>query len=140
MKLHRTAERGKCNLPQVTLTIRKHGEEATKQVTLVREKINFNPVSSLLCGSASASAASDGAGEAASSSGRGRVGYIRVATFSKQTAENARSAIQKLKSEGADRCGIHWALLPLISHAYSRLATMASCTVLCLLPGHVFLT
>ncbi|KAK9905938.1 hypothetical protein WJX75_009244 [Coccomyxa subellipsoidea] len=87
---------------EVTLTIRKHGEEATKQVTLVREKINFNPVSSQLCGSASASAASGGAGEAASSSGSGRVGYIRVATFSKQTAENARSAIEKLKSEGAD--------------------------------------
>lgn len=106
----------------------------------MREKINFNPVSSLLCGSASASAASDGAGEAASSSGSGRVGYIRVATFSKQTAENARSAIQKLKSEGADRCGIHGALLPLNSHAYLMLATMASRTVLCLLPGHVFLT
>ncbi|EIE23663.1 photosystem Ii D1 C-terminal processing protease [Coccomyxa subellipsoidea C-169] len=89
---------------EVTLTVRKHGQDTTKQLTLVREKINFNPVSSQLCSGASSSTISDGAGEAAaSSSGSGKVGYIRVATFSKQTAENARNAIQKLKSEGADR-------------------------------------
>ena len=92
---------------QVTLTVRKHGQDTTKRLTLVREKINFNPVSSQLCSGASSSTVSDGAGEeAASSSGSGKVGYIRVATFSKQKAENARNAIQKLKSEGADRCYI----------------------------------
>ena len=119
-------ERPKCKVSQVTLTIRKHGEDATKQLVLVREKINFNPVSSQLCGSASAAGGS--AGKVASSSGSGRVGYIRVATFSKQTAENARSAIQKLKSEGADRCGMKWALLPFT--VYPMHPSTASCTVL----------
>lgn len=86
---------------EVTLTIRKHGQASTNDLTLVREKINFNPVSSRLCdGVSSSSAPPSNAGAA---SGVGKVGYIRVATFSKQTPENTRSAIQKLKAEGADR-------------------------------------
>lgn len=88
---------------QVKLTIRKHGQASTKDLTLVREKINFNPVSSRLCNGVSSSSAALSEAGAASSSGDGKVGYIRVATFSKQTPENTRIAIQKLKSEGADR-------------------------------------
>ena len=88
------------------LTVRKHGQASTKDLTLVREKITFNPVSSRLCeGVSSSSAAAPEAG-AASSGGDGKLGYIRVATFSKQTPENTRSAIQKLKSEGADRSNL----------------------------------
>lgn len=90
---------------QVTLTVRPHGKDSTKQLTLKREKINFNPVSSQLCGSVSSSAAPDADSGVTSSKASSKVGYIRVATFSKQTPGNARNAIQKLKSEGADRCG-----------------------------------
>ncbi|CAL8471979.1 g11521 [Coccomyxa elongata] len=88
---------------EVKLTIRKHGQASTKDLTLVREKIKFNPVSSRLCDGVSSSSAAPSEAGAASPSGDGKVGYIRVATFSKQTPENTRSAIQKLKSEGADR-------------------------------------
>ena len=91
---------------QVTLTIRSHGQQSTKEVTMTRERITFNPVSSQLCStnnSAAAAAAPDGDGAAAAAAGGSKIGYIRLATFSKQTPENTRSAIQKLKSQGADR-------------------------------------
>lgn len=79
---------------QVTLALQPHGQNGTREVTLTREKIDFNPVSSQLCSSSS----SDG------SSSNGKTGYIRLATFNKQTPERARTALQKLKADGADRC------------------------------------
>lgn len=88
---------------QVTLTIRPHGQQSTKQVALTREKITFDPVSSQLCSSSGSSSSADGNGSSAASPGSGKTGYIRLATFSKQTPENTRAAIQKLKLQGADR-------------------------------------
>jgi len=109
------------------LTIRPHGKASTKQLTLKREKINFNPVSSQLCNGMSSSAAPDADSGMTSAKASSKVGYIRVATFSKQTPENARGAIQKLKSEGADRC----AYLYQTRRNLLRGRTHACCLFLC---------
>ena len=85
---------------QVTLMIQPHDKQEQRKVTLTRQRINFNPVSSQLCKRvpfAGGAAAGDGAEE------EGKLGYIRVATFSKQTTENVKSAIHQLQSEGASR-------------------------------------
>lgn len=58
-------------------------------MVLQRERITINPVSSVLCPASSAGVAP---GAAAA-----KVGYIRVATFSKQTPEGVRAAIEQLK-------------------------------------------
>ena len=70
---------------QVTLALQPHGQSGTKEVTLTREKIEFNPVTSQLCASVSPSAL------ASSSEASGKLGYIRLATFNKQTPERARA-------------------------------------------------
>ena len=80
----------------MTLALQPHGQSGTREVTLTREKIDFNPVSSQLCSSSSSS----GGGGSSSA----KTGYIRLATFNKQTPERARAALQKLKADGADRC------------------------------------
>lgn len=104
------------SVPQVVLKLQPHGGKEPKEVTLKREKIKINPVTSLLCGgkasngssassaiSSSAESPSKGDAPAPAADSAGKIGYIRVSTFSKQTPENARAALQKLKAEGADR-------------------------------------
>jgi carboxyl-terminal processing protease len=84
----------------VTLTVRPHGETTNKNsntgprnerdMVLTRQPIAFNPVDAAVC---------DGTGASTSS----KVGYIRLATFSKQTAEKVRAALRELKSLNVDR-------------------------------------
>lgn len=74
-------------LQQVTLTVRAARGGGNSDVTLTRQPIQYQPVTSELCGS-------DGSGGADSSK---PLGYIRVATFSKQTPDAVRDAIRALK-------------------------------------------
>lgn len=87
---------------QVLLKLQPHDQQSTKEITLKREKIKINPVTSQLCGQASSSTEAGGP-ETLKVDSTGKIGYIRVATFSKQTPDNARSALQKLKADGAER-------------------------------------
>ena len=64
---------------EVSMTVQPRGGDTTRQVALTRRKVKFNPVTSRLCG------------------GMPRTGYLRVSTFSKQTAEGVGAAIQALK-------------------------------------------
>jgi len=84
---------------QVTLTIRSDSGGATKEVPLSRQRLTFNPVTSQLCKRVSLGGEEEGLGEPT-----GKVGYIRVATFSKQTTENVKAALHQLQAEGANRC------------------------------------
>jgi len=52
---------------------------------------------------AAAPAAGAGAGGGARSGGK--LGYIRVSTFNKQTSEGVRAALEQLHAGGAERCG-----------------------------------
>ena len=92
----------------MTLALRPAGRGAEREVALTREKIDFNPVTSQLCSGGQASTSGSSSESGSSGSGGGaegrKVGYIRVATFSKQTPEAARAAVQRLKADGADRC------------------------------------
>ena len=93
-----------CKCPQVVLKLKPHSGEGLREVTLKREKIKINPVTSQLCGSASRAVTEAApSAEAPAADGAGKIGYIRVATFSKQTPDSARAALQKLKADGADR-------------------------------------
>ena len=93
-----------CRCPQVVLKLKPHSGEGVREVTLKREKIKINPVTTQLCGSASrAVTEADPSAEAPAADGAGKIGYIRVATFSKQTPDSARAALQKLRADGADR-------------------------------------
>ena len=87
----------------MVLKLQPHGQEDLREVTLKREKIKISAVTSQLCSSPSRSVvdASQSGDPAAAS--QGKIGYIRVSTFSKTTPENAKSALQKLKADGADR-------------------------------------
>lgn len=58
----------------------------TRDVTLTRQPIQYQPVTSEFCGG----------GDGGPSSGK-PLGYIRVATFSKQTPDALRDAIKQLK-------------------------------------------
>lgn len=89
-----------------------------KDYVLSRQRLTFNPVTSQLC--KKVSLGSDEAGLATTPSGK--VGYIRVATFSKQTTDNVKTALHQLQAEGADRYGnpcfhgevlIIWPLTPI---------------------------
>lgn len=96
--------RSSCNFEtlsplQVTLTIRPHDGGAEKEVILSRQRLTFNPVTSQLCKKVSLGSNSDGS----ASDPVGKVGYIRVATFSKQTTDNVKTALHQLQAEGADR-------------------------------------
>ncbi len=98
---------------QVVLTLKPHGGGDLREVTLKREKIKINPVASQLCSSPSISLPSETSQSAEPpAASTGKIGYIRVATFSKQTPDNARSALQRLKADGADR----FAPAPLLGH------------------------
>lgn len=71
------------------------GRQPSREVELTRQAITFNPVSSELC--------SRGSSNAVSGILDGKTGYIRVATFSKQTADGVRAAIKSLLESGAER-------------------------------------
>ena len=86
---------------QVTLTIRPHSGGPARDVQLSRERLTFNPVSSQVCRRVGPGPSANGSSSGAE--GDGKVGYIRVATFSKQTTENVKAAIHQLQSEGASR-------------------------------------
>jgi len=106
---------------QVRLTVRPYQQSATREVPLTRQKIAFNPVSPQLCAGVSPSVVAGGpAGSGArgaqmpnpaspalngngAGSGSGKLGYIRVATFSKQTGEGVRAALEQLRAGGAER-------------------------------------
>ena len=88
---------------QVVLKLQPHGQEDLQEVTLKREKIKINPVTSQLCSSPSSSVSETSQSAEPPDASTGKIGYIRMATFSKQTPDNARSALQKLKADGADR-------------------------------------
>ena len=85
----------------MTLTIRPHSGGPARDVQLSRERLTFNPVSSQVCRRTGPGPSASGGSSVAE--GDGKVGYIRVATFSKQTTENVKAAIHQLQSEGASR-------------------------------------
>ena len=105
---------------QVVLRMRPYQQSATRDVALTRQKISFNPVSPQLCAAVSpsllagrgspAEALNPGPADPGSNSnsaaagGGGKLGYIRVATFSKQTGEGVRAALEQLRASGAERC------------------------------------
>ncbi len=62
---------------------------------LTRERIALKPVSFQMCGPVS-----DMVGPADAS---GKLAYVRVATFNKQTTESAKAAFRQLKADGASR-------------------------------------
>ena len=62
---------------------------------LSRERITLRPVSFQMCGAVDRGV---GPGDAS-----GKLGYVRVATFNKQTTESAKAAFRQLKAEGATR-------------------------------------
>lgn len=68
---------------QVVLQLQPHSGGGSKEVNLTRQAITFNPVSSELC--------------AAGTSAPGKTGYIRIATFSKQTPAGVRAAMKTLQ-------------------------------------------
>lgn len=80
---------------QVSLRIKSHRDKTVKDLTLTRQPIIIDPVDVMLCPSSG--------GYAPSAAPTSKLGYIRIATFSKQTAEKTRDAITTLKSSGADR-------------------------------------
>lgn len=103
---------------QVVLRVRPYQQSATRDVALTRQKISFNPVSPQLCAGVSPSLLAgrgSGAGalnprpadpgsNGAAAGAAGKLGYIRVATFSKQTGEGVRAALEQLRAGGAERC------------------------------------
>ena len=97
------SKRGKPHLclVQVTLQIQPQSSETQKNVQLQRQRLTFNPVSSQVCRRVPQEprdASSDG-----SPTTDGTVGYIRIATFSKQTTEGVKAALHQLQAEGATR-------------------------------------
>ena len=87
----------------MVLKLQPHGQEDLREVTLKREKIKISAVTSQLCSSPSSSVLDASQLEEPAAASNGKIGYIRVSTFSKTTPENAKSALQKLKADGADR-------------------------------------
>lgn len=73
---------------QVTLTVQLVRGGGSRDVTLTRQPIQYQPVASELCGSGSGSGGADSSKP---------LGYIRVSTFSKQTPDALRDAIRALK-------------------------------------------
>jgi len=67
----------------MTVQPRGGGGGEARQLALTRRKVKFNPVTSRLCG------------------GTPRTGYLRVSTFSKQTAEGVGAALRALKVRAA---------------------------------------
>ncbi|KAG7674593.1 putative C-terminal processing peptidase, chloroplastic [Nannochloris sp. 'desiccata'] len=81
---------------EVVLTLKARGATGTvKDVKLTRQPIKINPVDSAIC-----TTSGNYAPNAAPTS---KLGYIRIATFSKQTVEKFEAALASLKTEGVDR-------------------------------------
>ncbi|KAL0021799.1 hypothetical protein WJX77_001884 [Trebouxia sp. C0004] len=78
---------------QVTLDVASDSQSSVLKLT--RERIALKPVSFQMCGPVS-----DVVGPAAAS---GKLAYVRVATFNKQTTESAKAAFRRLKADGASR-------------------------------------
>ncbi len=78
---------------QVTLDVA--SDSQSNAIKLTRERIALKPVSFQMCGPVS-----DTVGPAEAS---GKLAYVRVATFNKQTTENAKAAFRQLKADGASR-------------------------------------
>lgn len=78
---------------QVTLDVA--SDSKSNVVKLTRERIALKPVSFQMCGPVS-----DMVGPADASA---KLAYVRVATFNKQTTENAKAAFRQLKADGASR-------------------------------------
>lgn len=74
-------------IPQVTLAVQPANGGGRRDVTLTRQPIQYQPVTSELC---------RGGGGGADGS-TPPLGYIRVATFSKQTPDAVRDAIRSLQ-------------------------------------------
>ena len=68
---------------EVSMTVQPRGSDERRQLALTRRKVRFNPVTSRMCG------------------GTPRTGYLRVSTFSLQTAGSVRSALHSLKVRGS---------------------------------------
>ena len=83
---------------QVTLALLTPSQSSTREVTLTREKIANAPVSHQLC-----SSVSNSVGPASTS---GKLGFVRIATFNKQTTESAKAAFRQLKADGASRSSL----------------------------------
>jgi carboxyl-terminal processing protease len=79
----------------ITLKIKPCAGGAAKDLKLTRAPILINSVDSALC-STSGRLAPDAPNTS-------KLGYIRVATFSKSTAEKVRAALEELRAGGADR-------------------------------------
>lgn len=80
---------------QVTLDVASQSQSQSSAFKLTRERITLKPVSFQMCGPVS-----DKVGPAEAS---GKLAYVRVATFNKQTTENAKAAFRQLKADGATR-------------------------------------
>ncbi|KAL4425371.1 hypothetical protein ABPG75_009387 [Micractinium tetrahymenae] len=80
---------------EVVLTVKPgNGGGPPRDVRVQRQPIAFNPVDWALCGSS---------GNLAPADPDSKLGYIRIATFSKQTAEKVRTALTELQQGGAQR-------------------------------------
>ncbi|KAL3153523.1 hypothetical protein ABBQ38_011854 [Trebouxia sp. C0009 RCD-2024] len=78
---------------EVTLDV--SSKSKVRTVKLTRQRITLKPVTWQMCGSASSAV-----GPADAS---GKLAYVRVATFNKQTTESAKAALRQLKADGATR-------------------------------------
>ena len=77
------------------MTIKSADDSEPRDVPLQRQRIINNPVSSQLCQRVPLGEVAD------QPDNFGKVGYIRVATFSKQTTDNVKTALHKLQAEKA---------------------------------------
>lgn len=73
-------------LAQVTLTVQPARGGGRRDFTLTRQPIQYQPITSELC-----------RGGGGGADGSAPLGYIRVATFSKQTPDAVRDAIRSLQ-------------------------------------------
>ena len=105
-----------CFCVQVTLQVSSHKKVST--VKLTRQRITLKPVTSQMCGSANSAV-----GPADAS---GKLAYVRVATFNKQTTESAKAALRQLKADGATRQSSQPLLV--LMHCIVKTDTLSSLT------------
>ena len=96
---------------QVTLDVSSNNKVRT--VKLTRQRITLKPVTWQMCGSAGSAVGPAGAS--------GKLAYVRVATFNKQTTESAKAALRQLKADGATRQSSS-----LVLHARTALTTICA--------------
>lgn len=99
-------------LMQVTLDV--SSKNKVRTVKLTRQRITLKPVTWQMCGSAGSAGGPPDA--------LGKLAYVRVATFNKQTTESAKAALRQLKADGATR---------------QSASPAPSCVVQCMLLLHV---